>query len=395
MILFGKSDAVIRCDRKLRLIGIIPSYILDSDTDIAEKSSINSTMAKISIEEIKRMECPYYILLTDRKGEGKQAKYLIDHGYTYLNDFCYIDKACAWGKLEAHNSLDPTIGYGSAAYDEKGVTIRGDINSAGLKIGIIGASLADETYFDKKIWTQFLYEQMLSEGENIAEILGASYGYTTSQCVLKLLRDVIPYKPNIVLDYCPVENDSFYGESVTAPYIVGYQKKMMSLLKGRLKDRFEEKTIHTFSYGVQIERRTSEVILDNMRVKKAICDVYGIQYICVFPPSCVTKKVLSENDRSLQWCWEKNGIVTRKVYAEIEKNIEDGLAQRVVDARGWVDEEEGAFYDQFHMYERGNQIVAERLAVILKDLENREHFGLKKHMGEEMEFADMDDNGYQ
>ena len=82
----------------------------------------------------------------------------------------------------------------------------------------------------------------------------------------------------------------------------------MSLLNGRLKDRFEEKMVRTFSFGVQCSKRTSDIILDNMRLKKAICDAYGIMYICVFPPSCVTKKVLSSKDMSLQWCWEQNGI---------------------------------------------------------------------------------------
>lgn len=396
-VLVGRADVAMRCARKLKLIGIVPSYLLDSETDSDEEFDGDSTfgLKAISIEELKKMECPYYILLTERKGEEKQAKYLIDNGYAYLKDFGYIDKACAWGKLTAGNSLDPTMGYSSVAYDENGVKIRGNIDSAGLKIGILGASLADETYFDRKIWTQFLYERMISTGKDIIEILGASYGYTTSQCVLKLLRDVIPYKPDIVLDYCPLENDCFYGESLTAPYIVGYQKKMMSLLNGRLKDRFEEKMVRTFSFGVQCSKRTSDIILDNMRLKKAICDAYGIMYICVFPPSCVTKKVLSSKDMSLQWCWEKNGIVAKKVYSEIEKKMEESLLECVVDARDWVDGEEGAFYDQFHMYERGNQIVADKLADILNDLHNGSHFGLKRHMWEEMEFADMDDNGHQ
>lgn len=382
-ILCGSRDVALRFATKLRTIGINLSYVLDIESEAMTDKDIKSEtmgLEEVSIEELRNRKHPYYILLTERKGEGIQAEYLMRQGYTYLNDFCFIDKACAWGKLTACNSVDPTMGYSSIGYDEMGVKIVGNINSLGLKIGIIGASLADETYFDRKIWTQFLYETLTSKGMNIVEILGASYGYTTSQCLLKLIRDVIPYEPNIVLDYCPVENDCYYGESLTAPYVVGYQKKMMSLLENKLRDRFEEKVVQTVSLGAQNSMRTAQVILDNMRMKQAICDAYGIRYICVFPPSCATKKVLSARDMTLQWCWEKNAIVTRKVYAEIEKTMEKDLMQNVVDARGWVDDVEGAFYDQFHMYEEGNRIVAEKLATILTDLNNNEHFGIKCHM---------------
>lgn len=394
VILCGERAVASGCAKKLMLIGIRPSYLLNLPS--APGADIEHTgLPEISVKELKEKENPFYILLTERKGVNRQAEYLIEQGYIYLKDFACFDKAAFQGKLTAGNSLDPTTGHSSGAYDENGVIIRGNNHLGGLKLAVIGASLADETYFDWKFWTEFLYEKLVSSGRDIIQILGASYGYTTSQCLLKLIRDILPCEPDIVLDYCPVENDCYYGENLAAPYVTGYQKKMMSLLKGRLKDRFEEKMVKTFSWGNRSEKPTAQIVLENMKIKQAICGELGIRYLCVFPPSISTKKIISEQDMTLYWCWEKHAATARKVYAEIEKRIGADLLCNVIDARGWVDEEAGIFYDQFHMYEAGNEIIAEKLACILEDIDNKDHFGFKRHMQEDVKVADMDDYGNQ
>ena len=52
-VLVGRADVAMRCARKLKLIGIVPSYLLDSETDSDEEFDGYSAfgLKAISIEE--------------------------------------------------------------------------------------------------------------------------------------------------------------------------------------------------------------------------------------------------------------------------------------------------------------------------------------------------------
>ncbi|MBD5497015.1 MAG: hypothetical protein HDR11_04505 [Lachnospiraceae bacterium] len=319
----------------------------------------------VSIEEIIKIKNDAYILLTELHGVGFQTKYLLDRGFQYLKDFNYISGAHFQTSLSKSTPLDPTLGHSTFSNDMRGCRFWGKKSASGIQIAVNGASLVDETCFDWKLWPRLVYERMEKAGGNPSFLLCASYGHTTSQSLLKLIRDILPLRPDIVIDYCSLENDCLYGEWMTAPFIVGYQKKILSLVKNQIKDRFENRNVNQINLGNRSKRRTAEVILDNIYMSKLLCEAYGIRYICVFPPSITTQKVHAPEDMELQWSFAKYGRIIQRVYTEIEEKMEEAVRDCVVDGRSWLDGYDNLFYDQFHLYENGNQLIADKMMEVL------------------------------
>lgn len=364
IIIFGTGRLAVDYGKVLSTIGLYPIFYLDIIRGEKPDKRIRPGEV-ISVEKAIEEKEEAYILLTEERGQNKQAGYLIDKGFRYVENFNFISGAHFQTRLSRDTSLDPTMGYSTKADNVYGCRILGKNHKADYRIAVNGASLVDETCFEWKLWPQLLYESLVEKEKQVSFLLCASYGHTTSQCLLKLLRDILPLKPDMVIDYLSIENDCCYGESIKTPFVNGYQKKLLSMVKNQVDDRWEAKKADSICWGNMVGKRTADVILDNIFMSMLLCESYGIRYIGVFPPSIITQRVRALQDRELQWAYERYGRISRRVYAEIEEKMPDEVKECIVDARNWMDEYEGMFYDQFHMKETGNRIIADKMMEIL------------------------------
>ncbi|MCM1100973.1 MAG: hypothetical protein NC398_06270 [Acetatifactor muris] len=362
-VVFGTGRIAADYGEILPLIGIrSPSYLKISD-EIMDKRIPTEKVMRIDETFAEREKL--YILLTESRGVNAQAEYLLEKGFTYLEDFDFISGARFQTALSKASPLDPNMGHGTLANNEKGCRLLGKNLDEDIKIAVNGASLVDETCFNWKLWPELLYEKSAAQEKPVTFLLCSAYGYTTSQCLLKLIRDILPLAPDIVIDYCSLENDCLYGEWMSAPFVIGYQKKILSYVQGKIGDRFENKQVKDVNLGYTKRQRTAEVILENIRMSKALCDVKGIRYICVWPPLAFTQQSHALEDIELQWLLAKRTRSALKILEEIEAKMSDEVRECIVDARKWMDGHEGMFYDQFHMKESGNRIIAEHMMKVL------------------------------
>ncbi len=364
VIIFGTGHLAADYGRVLSTIGLCPIFYLDIIGNGEPDKRIRPGEI-IPVEKALEVKEEAYILLTEERGQVEQAGYLIDKGFRYVDNFNFISGAHFQTRLSRDTSLDPTMGYSTKSDNVYGCRFLGKNHKSDYRIAVNGASLVDETSFEWKLWPQLLYESLMEKEKQVSFLLCATYGHTTSQCLLKLLRDILPLKPDMVIDYLSFENDCCYGERIKTPFVTGYQKKILSLVKNQVKDKWEAKKANTICWGNTAGKRTSDVILDNIFMSRLLCESYGIRYICVFPPSITTQRVRALPDIELQWAYDRYGRISRKVYAEIEEKMSDEIKECIVDARSWMDEYEGMFYDQFHMKETGNRIIADKMLEIL------------------------------
>lgn len=362
-VVFGTGHIAADYGEILPIIGIgSPIHIKVSDEIVDERIAADKV---ILIEEVVAARKEFYILLTEDRGVNKQAEYLLEKGFAYLEEFNFISGARFQTSFSKASPLDPNVGYSTSANNECGCRLLGKNLPQDIKIAINGASLVDETCFNWKIWPELLYEGLMAKQKPTTFMLCSSYGHITSQCLLKLIRDILPLRPNIVIDYCPLDNDCFYGEWMTAPFVIGYQKKILSYARGQIKDRFENKLVTSVNLGYAKRQRTAEVILENIYMSKVLCDSKGIRYICVLPPSIITQQARALEDVELQWILAKRKSTFLKIYEEIEEKMPDEVRKCIVDARTWIDGYDGMFYDQFHMKEDGNRIIADQMMKVL------------------------------
>ena len=320
----------------------------------------------VSLSEAVCRKGSVFIWITDSIQSRVQEKQLREKGFVYLIDYNYLEGAHFQTRFKISTGLDANLGHGTVSDNEYGVRIWG--GSGNKKIAVIGASLVDETFFSWRLWPRLLFDRLSRENYSYQFLLGGCYAYTTSQVYIKHLRDVIPCCPQIVIDYLPWENDCYYGLDIAGPFVIGFQKKEMTLLQNKTRMPFPHRyLISKIQSGNTTKQRTSQIILDNIRRSYELCTGDGIKYLCVIPPSITFQKTDDIVDKELKWAFEKKSIVIKEIWEEIKKGITPEMREYVVIGHEWLDGYPGIFYDQFHMYENGNQIVANKIYNVLKN----------------------------
>lgn len=360
---FGTGHVAADYGEILPIIGISSPVYLKTSDEIVDKRIPADKVILIDKAYAERKEL--YILLTESRGVNKQVGYLLEKGFVYLEDFDFISGARFQTALSKTAPLDPNVGHSTLANNEYGCRWFGKNSPNDIKIAINGSSLVDETCFNWKLWPELLYEKLMAQGKAVTFMLCSTYGHITSQCLLKLIRDILPLKPDIVIDYCALDNDFFYGEWMAAPFVIGYQNMILSYVRGQIKDRWENKLVENVNLGYIKKQRTAEVILENIHISKMLCDLKGIRYICVLPPTIITQQADILEDLELQWIFAKRRCTVLKIYEEIENKMPNEVRECIVDARKWMDGYGGMFYDHLHMREEGNGIIADHMMKVL------------------------------
>lgn len=367
VIIFGSGAKAESFIEKIRLFGIEPAYCIDFCYGVKKECA---GLKVLGYYEILKETVDIYILLTELKGKNEQACALQELGYEYLKDFNFMSGAYRQGKLDATNPVDPILGWGTSSVETNidGAKLYGDINSARYKIAIMGGSVAESCYYDWKTWPEILYEKLTQRGENVVIISGGVIGYTSSKVLLKFVRDILSYEPDVLIDYNAILNDAAYGLTNDTPFIVGYQKKMMSNLCQNIDDIYMEQLVKEVSFGNQHSKMVAKVLSNNIRTLKAICTEFNIHYLCILHPSIYTKRLTSNEEKELfQMCekWHMDNCL--KIYEELEKEISlHHMEEYIVDGRKWTDGYKNIYYDYCHMYEEGNAIIADKILKIIE-----------------------------
>ena len=141
----------------------------------------------------------------------------------------------------------------------------------------------------------------------------------------------------------------------------------MKILKNKTRTPFGHRfLINESENGNVIPQRTSKIIVENIRRSYEVCKRNGISYYCIFPPSVTFQNSDMLEDLELKWAFNKQSRVIRTVWKEIEAELKAESPHYVIDGRFWMDDYPGCFYDQFHMYENGNNIVSDIIYNYLK-----------------------------
>lgn len=248
--------------------------------------------------------------------------------------------------------------------DFPGFYIHGDPYGSGKKVVLLGNSAADPLFYPQKSWPEMLYEMLTEQGMNITVYNGAVTDYNSSNEVIKLFRDVLLLKPDIVISYSGIIDFRQYVPEY--PYI------NINLM--RTAQKWEEDNGKEVIYGLADKRSAYERWLENEKIMQQICQMKGITFWGILQPWLGSGQ---EN------AWEKLQIWSdhywQIVFPQFESYIDNvrEFKERIredVQENVWLYdftdiflsiEDSDIYFDSIHVNEYGNRIVAEKFNEIL------------------------------
>lgn len=353
VIVYGTGRYAEGIIQKLKCLGVEIAYCVDDDMN-----NVVVTQKVCDIYSLLLEEETFYVLIA--KNDIQQgARVLKGLGLEYLKDYGSFFLAASKLILENTFALDPLLGY-SMPYEEtqgRGLKIYGDMNKAERAIAILGGSTSDPCAYPWKSWGELLYEKGCDEGKNFAVIVGAVCGYSSSEELLKLIRDVLPLKPDIVVSYSGV-ND----RSTVQPYSNGYQRTIFKRMASqRQQGMYGLGDADNVSWGMVENTESWEKWIKNQKMMHLLAEEAGVRYLAFLQPTVISKR-RGKKDEEIYFYIEENEIIEKtQYYKNIRQLLDVGEMEYVVDASGWFDDEDGLFYDYCHVFEEGNQMIAEKI----------------------------------
>lgn len=314
-----------------------------------------------------------YDLLDEKEGtykvivmsEKRKKTYILDKmGLKCGIDYDWHDKYTM--SIKRRFILDANLGYSfmSARKEDKmpGIVETGD---GGFVIALLGGSTTDGGQFPFKSWGEILYGKLSQNGYRVKILNCGCGGYTTSQELIKLIRDIIPLKPDVVIDYTGA-NDSDYLD-VEYSFVTGYQKHLIQYMAENIKYSdarigniiIEGNAKYTDKYilGVNHNNQCFQVFADNIKMMNSICRGYGIEYQAFLQPWMGTKQnkiSRYEYEFILNCGWDSRPEALR--FCEHAWPLVSEYAENMTSL---FDNEPDVYIDYVHVNEHGNEIIAQ------------------------------------
>ncbi|WP_424832217.1 SGNH/GDSL hydrolase family protein [Ruegeria sp.] len=180
-----------------------------------------------------------------------------------------------------YSVYDPFLGYSKKSNAIPGYDIwpPGEgFKDKDIVILTIGGSTTD---FGSARWPAFLGEILISQGVNTVILNGGVAGYSSSQELIKVLRDLPSIKPDIVVSLSGI-NDFTWGHTRPEfPLLHSYQRRVAEYLC-ESTDAFDD-----WVGGIPHRSDKSEVWLRNIRLMRALCTDADAQILCCLQPTMV------------------------------------------------------------------------------------------------------------
>ena len=236
---------------------------------------------------------------------------------------------------ETHiSSIDPHLGYSwlgdDITIDTKnrpylsfvnGFSCYSDnpLEGKSLKFVCLGGSTTDGS-IQSYSWPESLFLKLRKDEMDIIVHNGGISGYSSSQELIKLIRDVIPFKPDVVISLTGVNDFDNLHSLPKHPMVNHYQSMLMSfvyeqsnndatilpasrLLISEFKKRIlkiKEKSINGVSLGLECDLTPYENWQKNIRLMKSICDTFNVQFHAFLQPTMgIGEFHPSQNEKSM------------------------------------------------------------------------------------------------
>lgn len=235
-----------------------------------------------------------------------------------------------------------------------------------LKIVTLGGSTSDPTLCNIKSWSEILWKKLNDMGINTCIFAGGVASYTVTQEWIKLYRDVIPIKPDIVISYSGTNDlrSNYYeeGHNFAMKYMVENIRKAVQ--KKIVRNTMQSQNIiRKITLGPDGTEDRAEHWIRCERMMHAICEMDSIHFLGFLQP--VNNKI---------WLDEigQSDLLEDDLYIKAKRIINELKYNWLIDLTEILNGQEQVFFDRAHVYEKGNYIIANYILKYVVDIINED-----------------------
>ncbi len=258
--------------------------------------------------------------------------------------------------------LDVNLGY-TYSYEGyyPGISIYGQERKKNYKIAVLGGSTTDGTYKTMKTWPQFLYE-LLGRKDITVYNAGVS-GYVSGQELIRLIRDILPLKPDMVIVYDGATDSGGNVVIPEEPYAFNYARKVYEFGARHMEDEYLERMSGKYmvNYGIQSNKGRFENWLSNTESMQAICKARNIVFYSFMQPLLLSKGSYNKAEWEMREKYEGDYSFMAGFRDAMKRNNIELSHPYIHDLSGIFDEVEDVYVDTCHVYEKGNEIIAREI----------------------------------
>lgn len=303
--------------------------------------------------EIKKWKKGSYFIVVSSGQSGiirEVKERLLNCGLSEEADFTVFNKFVE--NREGINDIkDYLFGY-SRNYGQKvnGFKIFTHSRNAGTvkRIVVLGGSTSDCGYNTTiRNWTEWLEMILYDKGYSVEIWAGGIQGYASSQELMKLIRDVLVLKPDLVISFSGINDATGLGIMDGCPL-------MMQSVKYLLKD---EST--TIEYGLRNDEDPASIWFMNMKMMQSICKVSNISFLGILEPFPFYDRRKNQ-DKFARVFFEEN--VQQRIF-KFYDNVKEQIVNEeyLIDLSSLFIDKPEMIYDYIHCDTKGNRLIAESI----------------------------------
>lgn len=328
-----------------------------------------------SIEEVL-YESSFWILICEPFTTWHAEK-LQKLGLEYGRDYAPIDDSQVIRKVKDKKQiLDINLGYTvKMNFKYPGFYMFGDYAEDDYKIVILGGSTSEAHNYWFKSWPEIFYEKYC--GKKISILDGAVSGYNSAFELIKLIRDAVYLKPDMLIVYDGVNDINRFENKKTNLYNFMYLRSILYMLSGKEIRGGHLLELKQIGDDVEIwggienpNGKVADEWLMNINCMKAIADMHSIKFYSFIQPMLFSKKKpVSLHEASVmrmnEIAWEGNLYQEQcMLFRQEAKKIAEKY-EHIYDLSHIFDQDD-VYIDDCHVYEYGNTIVAREIYEVVK-----------------------------
>lgn len=391
MLIYGTDQMAIDLSNYLMNLGIV-TYKFIEDNMFEDNLLGKQIICPLDLVYENKEEI-FVIIAKAEEHYGDSRQIFIDMGFVEDIEFTYHSEVPPTKEAKCY---DVTLSYNRKMENIEGFELFGEVDNPKAKVIVaLGGSTTESTYLFIKGWAYFL-SKILAENKIPAVIYcGGVAGYSSSQELLKFIRDVLPLKPDMVLSYSglndlygyPKENEQIRNGR---PFITHFQVEFIERILEMLAPQqtklpvmhdlmWHENENDTVYFGLKNNKTASELWLDNTRIMKSIANEFGIMFYSFFQPFAFngfykideTQKILYQ--RKSPTCLTDGYGKWGKPYKEDVEKIITKIKNYdyIFDFSRIFENCDAVYFDASHVYERGNVIIANKIFENIKQFLER------------------------
>ncbi len=330
-----------------------------------------ASLIKDKKELVLENPAQFIVYILDEKMRRKTEWDLISIGFKKSQIFLsgrYRTSIDGMAGTKALNAIDPIIGYSRADSEYPGFIVFGNKKNCDIKIVTLGGSTSDPILENVRSYSEILYEMLSNVGYRVCIYAGGLSTYTCAQECLKLIKDVLQLKPDIVISYSGF-NDfyNYHHYEKEHPFIRSYMPSLMEQLvkAGILNEMQNNVPIETVTLGIPDISTRAEFWIKCEKIMYAVCSEMNIKFHGILQPSHISIFDYSTiGDTGIK--------ESQNAYQEAKLYIKQHNYSWLHDMTDIFDGNEKVYFDNCHVYEGGNRIIARHIMKIILDSIQRE-----------------------